>query len=340
MHDGERVHLVDLCALRATRALPELLANPRVEKILHAAGEDIEVFVRLGSGAPGPIFDTQIAAAMTGEGWSLGYGTLVTALLGVVLPKDEARSDWMARPLRPRQIEYAVLDVAYLPALYERLERRLRELGRLDWLREDCARLADPSRFNQSPALAYLRVRNAWRLDGERLAVLRELCAWRESEARARDVPRNHLVREALLMAVARAAPEDMDALRVVEGARPALVSRHGKALLAAVQRGLDTPPQQLPPPLPDPMELRTHAATIGAMKARVRARAAVLGMAPELLAQGRLLEALLRAFLPGGNHVVPEPLAGWRREVITTDLLALLPGAGPATVVRGGTKR
>ncbi|MDP9121822.1 MAG: HRDC domain-containing protein, partial [Acidobacteriota bacterium] len=142
-----------------------------------------------------PLFDTQVAAALAGIGSSLGYQKLVAILLGVELPKGETRTDWLARPLSHAQRVYAAADVAYLPPLHALLRAELEALGRLGWALEDSAALLDTRRFEADPEMAYLRLKGAGRLNSRQLGVLRALAAWRDGEARRRDVPRSFVVK-------------------------------------------------------------------------------------------------------------------------------------------------
>ena len=157
--DGDAIWLVDPVAVPDLEALSAVLRNPDVLKVVHSASEDIEVCFHRLQVAPAPLFDTQVAAGLAGLAPSLGYGKLVTELLGVALVKAETRTDWMARPLSEAQLAYAAADVLYLLPLYERLRDALIEKDRLAWVLEDSTALLDPARFSDDAELAYLRLK-------------------------------------------------------------------------------------------------------------------------------------------------------------------------------------
>ena len=206
--DGRASWLVDPLAARDLSPLAEVFRSPGV-KVLHSASEDIEVFYRALGVLPAPLFDTQIAGAFAGKGAFLSYQKLVAACLGVELAKEETRTDWMARPLSAGQLAYAAEDVAFLiPALRAARGASSTALGRLAWVFEDSAALLDTARFQEDDETAYLRIKGAGRLDRRQLGALQTLAAWREQEARRRDLPRNFVLKEGLLLDLATRRPK------------------------------------------------------------------------------------------------------------------------------------
>ena len=191
--------------------------------MLHSASEDIEVFYRALGVLPEPLFDSQIAGALAGAGAFLSYQKLVAAYLGVELAKEETRTDWLARPLSPGQLAYAAEDVAYPPPPLRAADgRSCQALGRLSWVFEDSAALLDTSRFQEDDEAAYLRIKGAGRLDRRQLGALRALASWREKEARRRDLPRNFVLKEALLLDLATRRPREEKDLRASPPSTPA----------------------------------------------------------------------------------------------------------------------
>src|SRR5690606_34482836 len=144
--------------------LRQLLLDPSVTKVLHACSEDLEVFQRLLGLVPAPLFDTQIAAAFAGYGFSLGYAGLVKAALATEIPKAETRSDWLARPLSAAQLKYAALDVAHMLVVYGKLLQSLKANERLEWVKADCAELVANARRADDFSRAYHKVGLAWKL--------------------------------------------------------------------------------------------------------------------------------------------------------------------------------
>ena len=328
LSDGGAVTLVDPLAVADLAPLLAALGHPGPAggpvKVLHSASEDLEVLYRAYGVVPEPLFDTQIAAALAGLGTSLGYQKLVAAVFGVELPKGETRTDWLARPLSPAQLAYAAEDVAYLPALYERLSEELDRLGRLAWAREDSAALAASlARLDEDPELAYLRRKGAGRLSRRQLAALRALAAWREREARRRDLPRSFVLKEDLLLVLAARRPKTPRELARLPSFDPRQAARDGAVWLELIREAEALPEEDLPP---EPARLPITAGfreLETALRAIVARRAAELGLPGEVLAPRRTLDAILRSAATDPEPRLPRELAGWRREVVGEDLLA-----------------
>ncbi|WP_250459634.1 ribonuclease D [Microbulbifer litoralis] len=315
--DGERCYLIDNLAIDDLQPLQDLLLDTGVTKIMHSCSEDLETLERLLGAIPEPIFDTQIAAAISGMPAGLGYAATVRELLNIELPKSETRSDWLQRPLSESQKNYAALDVAWLPLVYGVLLKRLREQDRLPWLEEDCAALVAAARNPQPPELYYQRVKGAWRLRGEQLAVLQDLCAWREREARLRDMPRNHLLKENVCLDLAQKMPK-----HVATMAQPGLEGRtlreYGDILLSIIERAAAR--SDAPPPLPQPLN-RREGEWLKALRQKVNTLAGQAGLPPEILVRKKELETLVQSAVPQ----LEGRLAGWRADVIGEPLLGTL---------------
>lgn len=315
--DGKHSYLIDNLAIEDLEPLRELLLDTRVVKVMHSCSEDLETLERLLGAVPEPIFDTQIAAAMTNMGAGLGYAATVQNLLQIELPKSETRSDWLQRPLSESQKNYAALDVAWLPLVYGMLLKRLREQGRLEWLQEDCAALVQSARNPEPPELYYLRVKGAWRLRGKQLAALQDLCAWREREARQLDVPRNHLLKENICLSLAQDMPKYVATLP-----RPGLEGKtlrlYGDTLLQIITRATER--EDLPPKLPQPLN-RQQGDALKLLKQKAGELAESAELPPEILVRKKELEALVQANKPQ----LEGRLQGWRRQVIGEPLLKYL---------------
>ncbi|MFS1525687.1 ribonuclease D [Microbulbifer sp. 2304DJ12-6] len=315
--DGKHCYLIDNLAIEDLQPLRDLLLQTSVTKIMHSCSEDLETLERLLGVVPEPIFDTQIAAAISGMDASLGYAAVVRSLLNVELPKSETRSDWLQRPLSDAQQKYAALDVAWLPALYGVLCKRLRERGRLEWLREDCAALVTAARNPQPPELYYQKVKGAWRLRGRQLAALQDLCAWREREARALDMPRNHLLKESICMALAQQVPGHKEALSQL-GLEGRVLRQHGDTLLQITSRAIQR--QDTPSRLPQPLN-RQEGETFKQLRRQLAVIAAREALPSEILIRKKELEALVQSSRPE----LQGRLRGWRAEIIGRPLLKVL---------------
>ncbi|WP_105103479.1 ribonuclease D [Microbulbifer pacificus] len=315
--DGKHCYLIDNLAIDNLEPLKELLLDTRVVKVMHSCSEDLETLDRLLGAVPDPIFDTQVAAAVSGMGAGLGYAATVQQLLQIELPKSETRSDWLQRPLSDSQKNYAALDVAWLPLIYGMLLKKLREQERLGWLREDCAAIVRSARQVEAPELYYLKVKGAWRLRQKQLAVLQDLCAWREREARERDIPRNHLLKENVCLGLAQSMPKHLATLGQ-PGLEGKTIRKYGEILLQIIARASER--TDLPPRMPMPLN-REQGEELKLLRQKVTELAEAAGLPPEILVRKKELENLVQAQKP----MLEGRLLGWRRAVVGEPLLAEL---------------
>src|SRR5690606_16518924 len=211
---GDDILLADPLAPGIGEALAPLLADPAVLKVMHSASEDLVALKRGCGVVPAPLFDTQVAAALAGVGAGIGYQRLVLDTTGSTLPKGETRSDWLRRPLSSSQLEYAADDVLHLDALHADLERRLRELDRLEWLAEDCARMVAGARDDALDRWPHLGMRAAQFMDAEGQRRLLRLLRWRDAYARDHDRPRGWILDNELAASLARNPPADRAGLQ------------------------------------------------------------------------------------------------------------------------------
>ena len=304
---------LDLAPLLAT------LAQRDRPKILHAARQDLEVLLDVGGSVPGPVFDTQVAAALLGLPPQVGYAELVARRLGHSIDKGQTRTDWSRRPLSDAQLAYAADDVHHLLELHSDLLAALESKGRAPWHAEECAALEEPRLYRTDPADAWRRLKGLGRLRPAEQAVARALAGWREQRAIASDKPRGWIVTDEALYALATLLPANLQQLEQVRSLPPAVVRKRGEELLGliaeAVESARDTPPSALPQ-RPTPEQTRR----IGLLQQRVRDIAAALEISPEVLATRRDVEGMVLAD-PGQSPL----LRGWRGEVVGRPLLELL---------------
>ncbi|KQQ68156.1 ribonuclease D [Pseudomonas sp. Leaf127] len=324
---GNIAWLIDPLSIDDWRPLAALLENPDVIKVLHACSEDLEVLLRLTGSLPLPLFDTQLAAAYLNIGFSMGYSRLVQEVLGIELPKGETRSDWLQRPLSDTQISYAAEDAVHLAELFTLLRPRLSQ-EKYAWVLEDGAELVANLRRETDPYEVYRDAKLAWKLSRQQLAVLRELCAWREQQARIRNQPRNRILREHSLWPLAKTQPDNLAALARIEDMHPRTVRQDGEFLLELIQEAARVPVEQWPAALPDPLPIEA-AAVLKSLRAIGQQYAERLDMAPELMLRKKTLELLLKSGFPQGPYQLPESLRGWRRERMGQALLDSLANTG-----------
>ena len=325
--DGASAFLVDPLSITQWQPLTQLLENSAVIKVLHACSEDLEVLLRLTGSLPAPLFDTQLAAAYLNLGFSMGYSRLVQEVLGIELPKGETRSDWLQRPLSDTQVSYAAEDAVHLAEVFEKLRPQL-SADKYAWVLEDGAELVAQLRREVNPDELYRDAKLAWKLSRAQLAVLRELCAWREREARARDLPRNRIVREQSLWPLAKLQPDNLQTLAKIEDMHPRTVRQDGEQILALIKAAASVAPEQWPSVLPEPLPIEASA-VLKQLRAIGQREAERLNMAPELMLRKKTLEALLKTGYPDGPYHLPDSLRGWRRERMGQALLDSLATAG-----------
>lgn len=326
--DGSRAWLIDPLLIGDWTPLARLLENPAVVKVLHACSEDLEVFARLTGSLPSPLFDTQLAAAYLNLGFSMGYSRLVQELLGIELPKGETRSDWLQRPLSATQLSYAAEDVLHLAEVYKALLPKL-SAEKNAWLLEDGEELLASQRRATPPEEAYKEAKLAWKLSRQQLAVLRALCAWREREARARNQPRNRVLRENSLWPLARFQPDNLNSLARIDDMHPRTVRQDGELILRLIAEAAALPPGEWPEPLPEPLPPEASG-LLKKLRAVGQREAERLDMAPELMLRKKTLESLLKSGFPAGLYRLPDSLRGWRRELMGQALLDTLAGQTP----------
>lgn len=317
--------------------LARVLADPRVEVVVHAGRQDIAILRRTWETEITNVFDTQLAAGFLGLGNQEGYESLVRKVLDVRLKGSEGFTKWDRRPLTTQQLEYAADDARLLLALGHELERRLSERGRLDWAREEC-RTLEGSTDERSPERMYERLPRLGRLSENGRAVALELVRWREDIARSMDRPSGYVLPDQALIELARRAPTNLAGLEQIRGLPAQTMHRRGDRLIEAIARGREGP---APPPPPEPPRRDSaDAPLVSLAQALVRQRSVEEGVAVELIATQSELSTLVSALRRGedGDHV--RVGAGWRRELVGNELVELVAGRRALSVGPDGELR
>ena len=300
----------------------EVLTNPKVLKVFHAARQDMEILYHLAGAMPTPIMDTQVAAMVCGFGDQVGYERLVTEVTGSRLDKVSRFTDWTRRPLTERQLRYALDDVVYLRPVYEALVARLEENGRRHWLTDEMAILTDPNTYNINPRDAWRRLRTR-SSEPRFLSILREVAAMREAEAQRRNIPRTRILKDDALLEIAAQSPQatsELDRLRAVP--KGTSKSKLGDAIVTAVQTGLAVPKNQRPSLPPKPATDRALMPTVELLKVLLKYCCESAGVAQKLLASSDDLEALA-----ADDNADTPVLSGWRYEIYGKQALDLKHG-------------
>ncbi|WP_166268417.1 ribonuclease D [Marinobacter caseinilyticus] len=234
---GDRFCLVDPSVAEQSAEFKLALSDPDKPKLLYAMSEDLELFRHwLGIHLEG-VLDLQIGAALAGAGFSVGYARLVETLFGHALDKSATRSDWLARPLTPEQERYALDDVRFLKPLYHWIIDKLALRQLQSALAEESSRFAEELNRQSDPDQHYQKLRGGWQLNARQQRLLQILTGWREEECRRRDRPRNRVLADSALIAIAEGTPSNTGTLASLRDVPPVVVRRYGDTLIDLVRQ-------------------------------------------------------------------------------------------------------
>ena len=337
VNDGKKNYLIDPLSISDWVKFQALMLAPEITKIFHSCSEDILVFIYQFGILPSPIFDTQVANAFLNQGFALSYQNMISEQFGINLPKGETRSNWLQRPLSEQQLDYAALDVAYLPEIYSRQKEKLAGMNKLAWVEEDCQRLLSnyQEELEQDFSQTYRNISAAWQLDEKQLYILKALAEWREKRARQRDKPRNWIIKDKELVSIAKIIPKNIAQLGQIEGLNANFIHYEGLALLEVMQEKLNQAnaclPKQIARPLSNAQKKEFKKAQL-----LVEKKAVELNLPTEILGRKRTLLSLYQSILElkdttsnepidVGKIRLPDELQGWRNEILVKELIELM---------------
>ena len=300
-----------------------LVANEEVLKVFHAGGQDVEIIFNLTGKTPHPIFDTQVGQMALGQAEQVGYSNLVEAWLGLQLDKGARFTDWSRRPLDKRQIDYAIGDVTHLAKIFPMMLKKLVKTGRGHWLDEEMEKLADPTGYNIDPEKAWLRIKLPSRKP-EALGRLKALAAWREREARGKNLPRGRIVKDETLADLAAHPPRQQDGLGGVRGLSATWKTNDiGGRLMDALAAAQPLPKEDMPDRAPRGPGLGKEGALVAdLLKLLLKIRSRELNVAARLIARSDDLEALA-----AGRRDDISMMQGWRYDMFGHAALDLVEG-------------
>ena len=309
-----------------------VMADTSIEKVFHAARQDVEILCNLGS-IPQPLFDTQIAGMAAGFGEQIAYDALVRQMLKIDLDKSSRFTDWARRPLSEAQLLYALADVTHLARLYPMLRGRLEDTGRLAWVTEEMRAMTDPALYDVEPENAWKRLRPR-RHTAKYLSIFRAVAAWRERTAQARDQPRGRILKDEAIDELATQAPldpEGLDRLRSVPKGFSG--SRFGPELLEAIREAVKNADTYAPQVTRSAAPASPSAgAVVELLKVLLKARAEDADVASKLIATVSDLEKIAN-----DDNADTPALQGWRRDAFGQDALRLK--HGELALVLDGTR-
>ncbi|OBT08557.1 ribonuclease D [Vibrio sp. UCD-FRSSP16_10] len=326
MYDGELLSLIDTTVIDDITPIVELLQDQDLLKVLHACGEDIEVFQHHFQSVPTPMADTQVMAAFLGHGLSTGFASLVSEYLSVDLDKSESRTDWLARPLTDKQLDYAAADVFYLKPLFDKLHAALQESGHWqDALQESKHQVGKRIRHH-NPENAYLDIKGAWQLSPKQLNVLKPLAIWRYETALRKDLALNFVFKEADLLSVARfnlTSSRDMER----QECDVRSVRRYSTVLGNIVRNAQNTPESEWPEKIDRLVDLPNYKQTFKTLKDEVNTVVKQSHFAPEFLASKKQINQLISWVWrkDKAEDATPDLMQGWRKSLLGERLLKKL---------------
>ena len=312
INDGDNNYLIDPTTIEDLSPLKSLLQSSECIKVVHSCSEDLEVFAKLLDCHVEPLADTQVAAALLGLGPALGYANVCQLQLGIEVDKGETRSNWLQRPLTESQCHYAALDVEHLLPLYDRLMDQLEAADKADMFDEECERIEFQSMQPFNYEEAYSRIKAAWKMPSHELNRLRALAAWREREARARDMPRNHVIRDSGLIAIVQRNAECVDDFKGLVDVSPAFVRKYANECIALLAHANNTPRAQWPGKMDKPLS-KGQAKIMSQLKAQLVRFAEARQICPEVLASKRDLEPVIRGYAGNSQVNLDYLRSSWR---------------------------
>ncbi|MGX2957137.1 ribonuclease D [Ursidibacter arcticus] len=311
LYDGKQVYLIDPLNITDFSPFIGLLSNQNILKILHACGEDLDIFQHYFKQMPEPMIDTQVMSAFIGLGSSIGFSKLVANYCQVELDKSTSRTDWLKRPLSEKQLQYAVSDVWYLLPVYQHIKTLLAQTEWESAVNEECLTLKQKRQIELNIEKAYKKIANAWQLNSTELTILKLLEKWRIEEAQKRDIALNFIVKEQALWQIAKNQPKHT--AQLLEFMHPNEVRRYGKKLLLLVEQGKNIPKSEQVSEIKRLIDEPNYKRDLTFLKKSLE-NTKPQNLSVELFASKRQLDQLFKWHIKGQCELhLPELLRGWR---------------------------
>ena len=327
--DGKRLALIDPVAINDLTAFIAILENTKIIKVLHSCSEDIDALYSNLGVTPQPLFDTQFAASILGIGPSIGYANLVESFFSITLDKGESRTDWMARPLSLKQLDYAAADVTYLMAAYDELAGQLKEKQLMPHVFAESVTLIHKKTTTLASEFAYLSLSNAWKLSGAQLYALKYLAKWRLDLARAQDIAINFVIKEATMLDIAMKLPQSVSQLHQMNTLFGKQVRLYAEDILRITQAALNVADDDIPTKPKRLIDFSANKRASSDIKTIVEKVEKQTGIPASVLASKKQIGQVLKwcwfeqdEFAMQG--LMPDLLSGWRRDLFIDDLQVL----------------
>ncbi|WP_282131046.1 MULTISPECIES: ribonuclease D [Pseudoalteromonas] len=318
VYDGEHLALIDPLAELSLFDFWQILKDPAVLKVLHSPSEDIEVFQKYAGFVPAPLFDTQFALQLLGEGNCMGFALMVKELLGIEIDKSESRTNWLQRPLTPKQLDYAAADTFHLLPCFELIIERIKAADLFDIVINESELIANKRAFQTPDEFLYKDIKNAWQLKPHELAVLKELATWRRNKAIKKNLALNFVLKEHNMAEIAKRGPSSLNALRQISGVEAIEVNRSGVEILKCIEIAKLIPQEQHPAVLKRLIDFPTYKKVAKDVKQKITKVAKAHNIPDDVMASKKQVNQLISwnwklTAEQKVKYIKPDLLSSWR---------------------------
>lgn len=320
--DGEHLALIDPLAELSLFDFWQVLKDPAVLKVLHSPSEDIEVFQKYAGFVPAPLFDTQFALQLLGEGNCMGFALMVKTLLGIEIDKSESRTNWLQRPLTTKQLDYAAADTFHLLPCFELIIDRINKADLFEIVLDESELIANKRAFQTPDELLYKDIKNAWQLRPHELAVLKELAIWRRNKAIRKNLALNFVLKEHNMTEIAKRGPSSLNSLRQIPGVESIEVNRSGVEILKCIEKAKAIAVDEHPQVLKRLIDFPNYKQTAKDIKQKITKVAKANNIPEDVLASKKQVNQLISwnwklTAEQKKTHIKPDLLSSWRYSFI-----------------------
>lgn len=320
--DGEHLALIDPCCELDLSQFWQLMTEQSILKVFHSPSEDVEVCIKYGQCVPSPMFDTQFALSLLGEPNCVGFATMVEKLLNLEIDKSESRTNWLQRPLTPKQLEYAAGDVFYLMPCFELIYQQILERDLLDVVLGESELLVCKRAYQTSDQILYQDIKNAWQLAPSELAILRELAMWRREKARTKNLALGFILKEHTMFEIAKRSPQSLTQLRNVPDIEAMEVNKSGKEIIACVSRGLAVPAADYPEKIKRLIDFPQYKRFAKLIKHKLAKVADSSNIPLDVIASKKQINQFLSwhwklSEADKQTALMPDLMTGWRKQIL-----------------------
>jgi ribonuclease D len=320
--DGEHLALIDPLAELSLFDFWQVLKDPAVLKVLHSPSEDIEVFQKYAGFVPAPLFDTQFALQLLGEGNCMGFALMVKTLLGIEIDKSESRTNWLQRPLTTKQLDYAAADTFHLLPCFELIIDRINKADLFEIVLDESELIANKRAFQTPDELLYKDIKNAWQLKPHELAVLKELAIWRRNKAIRKNLALNFVLKEHNMTEIAKRGPSSLNSLRQIPGVESIEVNRSGVEILKCIEKAKAIAVNEHPQVLKRLIDFPNYKQTAKDIKQKITKVAKANNIPEDVLASKKQVNQLISwnwklTAEQKKTHIKPDLLSSWRYSFI-----------------------